>query len=243
MKKLAVIALFALTSTAWADVLGFRVSGGIFDYEVTGTIRDTGAEIDVKSNLGVKDDQEFTGFAYFEHPIPIIPNIRLGTTSLNLNGTGTVNVDFNGQNFPTGAVTSMDLSHTEIGLYYELIDTGFDLDLGINVKMFDGYVTLSETDGSPSTTHTLDEIIPMVYGAVRIPLFGTGFFLAGDLSYISYDGSTISDTLLRLGYESEFHFGVEVGVRNMQFDIENTTDNFYADVEVSGPYAAVYLYF
>ena len=91
MRKLIFLACFLTTGPALADFVGVRVSGGMFDYEASGTLRDSANpadQIDVKSTLGIQDDTEFLGYAYIEHPVPALPNIRLGTTSLKLAGTG-----------------------------------------------------------------------------------------------------------------------------------------------------------
>jgi len=84
MKIFISLILLSVASLSYADTLGFRVSGGLWSYEVTGDIRDSADVNDnfnLKTDLGMKDTEEFQGFVYFEHPVPIIPNVRLGVTS------------------------------------------------------------------------------------------------------------------------------------------------------------------
>lgn len=242
---LLVLSLFLVANTALADALGVRVSGGMWSYEPTGDIRNSASTSDnfsLKNDLGMQDDDVFQGFLYFEHPVPIIPNIRLGITDLKLTGNGTLSAGKTWDGIPitSGAVNSnVDLSHTDIGLYYEIWDTGFDFDLGLNVKLFDGTVYIAD-DNSNSATTSFNETIPMLYGHVGIPLVA-GFSIAGDISYISYDGDKFSDTLLRVRWVSDFMLGVELGYRSLMIDY--TDGNEFADVKVKGPYLQASLNF
>jgi len=254
MRLYFILLLFGLTSIVNADVLGFRVSGGLWSYEVTGDIRDSANASDnfsLKDDFGISDTEEFQGFVYFEHPVPIIPNIRFGTTSLKLNGNGTTrgvlgtSREWNGTTIPNAIniLSDVDLSHTELAFYYEIIDVGLDLDLGLNFKFFDGRVALRDglTNGATvNATSEFKETIPMIYGHLGIPLVA-GFSLAGDISFINYDGDDFSDILLSVRWESDFLLGVEVGYRSFAIDYED--GNEIADVEIKGPYASVRLAF
>lgn len=236
--------------TAMADFAGFRVIGGSFDYEVEGKIRDSNSivnEVDLKTDLHLQDQSESFFYAYIEHPIPVIPNIRIGSTSMNLNGSGTAtksftfnNVTFN-QAFTTA--TTINLDHTEVALYYEIIDVGVDFDLGLNVKIFDGEATLTENTTPNTTTQKLDFAIPMLYASLNVPLPLTGLSIGVEGSVISYDGNSLTDYLARIRYTSDFNLGIEAGIREFDLTIEDTTDQTYGNINVSGPYVSLFLYF
>ena len=238
--------LLGISSLIHADLLGFRVSGGLWSYEATGNIRDSATPSDslnLKSDLGMKDTEEFQGFVYFEHPVPIIPNVRFGITNLKLTGNGTVNgnKNWNGEPIPNGTniLSDVDLSHYELGLYYEVIDTGFDLDLGLNVKVFDGSVSLRD-GATVNASSTFSQTIPMLYGSFAIPL-PIGFSIGGDMSYIDYNGDSFSDYFVSVRWDSSVLIGVEVGYRSFTIDYED--GNEFADVEIKGPYASARLVF
>ena len=249
MKKLLILFTLLVSGAAQADVIGFRAAGGVFDYSVSGTIRSSANladEINVNSVLGWKDDQDTLGYVYFEHPVPIIPNVRFGVTSLKLAGTGTTpagGFNFGGTAFPgnTAISSSFDMSHNEIALYYEILDNVVSLDLGINAKLFDGDVYLSA--GGASDTSQFDGTVPMLYAAVAVSLPLTGLSIEGDLSTISTGDHEFTDYLIRLKYTTDFVLGVEVGYRSITLDFADTDTNEYADVKVDGPYAAVSLNF
>jgi outer membrane protein len=244
MKKLIFLLGMLAANSAMADALGVRISGGVFDYQVSGTLKDGPDEIDVKSTLGFEDDSDSHAYVYIEHPVPILPNFRLGTTSLKLAGTGNTGggFTFNGQVFPAGQsiTSSFDMSHTEVALYYEIIDVGFDLDLGINVKLFDGEVSLATVGVSASDKY--DGAIPMLYGAVNIPL-PLNFSIAGDISFLSTGDSEFTDYFVRLRYQTDFALGVELGYRSISLDYEDTGANELAKIDADGPYLNLNLFF
>ncbi len=249
MKNLLILLAFTVANLANADIAGVRISGGVFDYEVSGTIRDAATAgdnvLNLKTDLNIADDSESQAYIYIEHPIPVLPNIRLGSTSMKLAGTGTITRSFTYGGTPYSGsetlTTDLDLSHTEVGFYWEIIDIGIDLDIGLNFKIFDTTASITGSSSGAAST-TIDGTIPMLYGALTIPL-PAGFSIAGDISTVSYDGSSITDYLIRLRYETDFALGIEAGVRNFTIDYEDTTDQTYADIEVSGPYLSLHLAF
>ncbi len=249
MKKLFItpflFLLFIIPGMASAELV--IVNGNSWDYEVSGKIRDSGTitdEIDLDSDLFLKDDTETFLLAYIEHPVPILPNIRLGTSSLDINGSGTATValNYNGTtiNANVAATTKLNLDHTEIGLYWNVLDNVVGLDLGLNVKFFDGRVSI--TDGTTTASDVFDATVPMLYAGLQIEL-PYGFQLAGDFSYLSFDGSSFTDTIVRLRYTSDYLLGVEIGYRNFIIDYQDTSANEYVNIDISGTFIGVHLAF
>lgn len=250
--KLRIIPFFLLTvvvlPNSYADILGFRVSGGQFKYSVSGDLRDSATTtdtIDLKNDLHIADDSGAQGFVYIEHPVPLIPNVRLGNTSLRLNGTGSasINFTFNGQPFTTvqTLTTNVDLSHTELALYYEIIDTFVDIDIGLNFKSFGKTATIS--NGTTTASTDLKGTIPMLYAAINIPIPITGFIIGGEISTISVGDNSITDTIVRLRYDSDFQLGAELGYRAFSIKYEDTGAATYANIKASGPYINVSVFF
>jgi len=243
--NLLLISLLFIPSIASAELV--IVNGNSWDYEVSGKIRDDASlvsEIDIKNDLHLNDNKEAFLLAYIEHPVPVLPNIRLGSTSLDTSGSGitTKNFTYNGQAFSTSAtVTSkLNLNHTEIGLYWNILDNVVGLDLGLNVKFFDGSVYI--TDGTNTANEVFDDTVPMLYAGLQIEL-PYGLQIAGDMSYISYDGSSFTDTLIRLRYTSDFIIGAEIGYRSFVIDYQDTGANEYANIDITGPYLGLHLSF
>lgn len=248
-KLLLLVTAFIFVNPAYADMLGVRLAGGMFKYSLTGTVRDSAVSSDtfhVKNDLGWKDDTKSMGYLYIEQPIPFIPDIRIGATSLSLGGTNTLTkqVTYNGTTFSASdtVTSSLDLSHNEIALYYQPIDTGITLDLGLNFKFFNGKVSIKDSTGK-SATSNINATVPMLYGALTIPIPGTGFKLAGDLSTVSYNNDNITDYMVRVRYDTDFALGVELGYRSLHIKYVNTGSNEYANLDMKGPYLMATLSF
>lgn len=240
-------ALFFIPGLANAELV--IINGSSWDYEISGKIRDDTSvinEIDLKTDLALQDNKQTFVLAYIEHPIPILPNIRIGSTSLSTTGSTTVTnqFDYNGQTFTASApVTStLNLDHTEVALYWNILDNVVGFDLGLNIKFFDGRVQLDAPSIPASVNEAFDETVPMLYAGLQIEL-PYGLQLAGDISYLSFDGSSFTDTLVRLRWTSDFLLGVELGYRSFVIDYEDTSANEYVDIDVSGPYLGVHLAF
>ncbi|MEJ2398416.1 MAG: hypothetical protein P8Z67_09225 [Gammaproteobacteria bacterium] len=85
--------------------------------------------------------------------------------------------------------------------------------------------------------------MPMLYGAVTIPIPGTGFKLAGDLTTTSYQNDNITDYMVRVRYDTDFALGVELGYRSLHIKYEDTGANEYANLDMKGPYLMATLSF
>ena len=243
--KTLLIPLLFLPSIASAELV--IINGNSWDYAIEGKIQDDSSvlsEVDLKTDLNLKDDKESFFVAYIEHPIPILPNIRLGSTSLTLKGSGDASKSFtyNGTTYTGTAdvTTNLNLDHTEIALYWRVLDNVVGFDLGLNAKFFDGGIEITSSEGNVSDT--FDETIPMLYAGLQFEL-PYGLRLTGDMSYISYDGSSFTDTLVKLSYTSDFALGVDVGYRSFVIDYEDTTANEYVDIDISGPFVGLHLAF
>ena len=252
-RLLAPLFIFAMSCSSFshADVLGVWVGGGMWNWDVSGSFRyqstDFNDTIDVKNNgsnyLNWADDDSTTLFAIIEHPVPVIPNVKVFTTSLETSGVGAVNVDFGGSNF-TGVVnSSLDMDMSDITLYWDILDNVVGLDFGINVKMVDGKIRMTETTGAlDDETATFDATIPMLYAGVDVSLPLTGLMIGANAAYIGYDGSELTEYHAYIRYDSAYFIGVEAGLKSFNIELDDI-DQSYGELEFSGAYAQLYLHF
>ncbi|MCB1646277.1 MAG: TIGR04219 family outer membrane beta-barrel protein, partial [Pseudomonadales bacterium] len=145
MKKHAAagLLLMAAVPSAYADFIGIYAGAGYWNADFSGNVIDG---VSVDSDLNIDSDAGNYIYAAFEHPIPFVPNIRLARTGISDTGTGTLNSSFvfNGTTFTVDQTvrTEIDLTHTDLTLYYELIDTGMDVDLGLTARYLQGEVSV-----------------------------------------------------------------------------------------------------
>lgn len=240
MKKLLLGAIFALLPLTGfsATILGIQAGVGSWQHDPSGSIRTSadgvGISADLKNDLNLAEESE--GYAYFilEHPVPLIPNFKYVNTNLKSSGTGTANFTFDSINYTAGANTTLDLSNTDYILYYEVLDNVVSLDIGLNAKQVDGQAIVDGNVVDFSGT------IPMLYVAAEIAL-PAGFALAAEISTISADGDSITDTTAKIMYTTDFNLGIEAGVRSLNIDVD--VDSVTTNMEFSGVFAGVYFKF
>ena len=76
--------------------------------------------VDVENDLDLESDTNANLSAYLEHPVPVLPNVRLNYTRIEQSGSGEVSTQFD---LVSGDVDSdLDLSQFDVTLYYEVLD-------------------------------------------------------------------------------------------------------------------------
>lgn len=248
MNKLKVLALSAsllLSGYSYADVIGGTIELAYWKGNYDGNMVSKGTDISVNNELQFDDTDALEVTVSFEHPVPVLPNVKIRHIDLDETENGELDdITFNGETFPNNAdVTSnLDLSHTDLILYYEVLDNIVSLDLGLDIKRFDGQLDIIEDD-DPDTRSTtkIDETLPMLFGSVEVELPFTGLALGGELSIVSYDGDSLSDARVRLRQNMSIAF-IELGYRQFSIDVEDVS-NVDVDADISGVYLSTGLDF
>lgn len=243
LAKFALVTALASTSYAGA-IIDVEVGGGMWSTGApTGTLETNGVEFDLANEAGLSSTSDNTYFwAVLDHPIPIVPNIRIEQVSLKSVGTKTSTVGIPGLFSYDGAVdTDLDLSNTDIILYWGVpfatwIPFMDEVDFGIGGKIFDGYLSMTESvTGSSLVDESLDgAFVPYVYGKLRVePPLILGIGLEAEIKYLSIDtGSTSSDfneLIIKADWgltaplpAIDIEAGFEVGYRMMSLDVDSS---------------------
>lgn len=247
-KMLAASALvLCLPISSYADTLGFKIGANLWQQNYDGTIQagTGGTKIDLETDLGFDDDSGANFYVAIEHPIPILPNIRLQHTELDITESNTLqrSITFNDVTYNVSAdIKSVsDLSHTDATLYYEVLDNWASLDLGITVRVFNEGVKITDQTNGNSSSEDLDETLPMLYGAVKFDLPLTGLYVGGDVNWVAISDDSLLDAKINVGYETSFGLGIEAGYRSFDLEIEDDEDK--ANVTIDGAYAGLFYHF
>ena len=85
LKQLALVSALITPFSANADILSFAIGGGGWNASPTGNFQKTTdpAAVDVKENLFWKEETNTYFYATLEHPVPILPNVRLISTKID----------------------------------------------------------------------------------------------------------------------------------------------------------------
>ncbi len=240
-KIFPLICSLATFASAQADFVGLNIGAYAWNPDISGSFR-TGSDskIRLQNDLGINDDTGNGLRVSLEHPLPALPNVRYQTVDLSSSSRSTISssIQFNGSTYNAAETinSTLDLSHQEIVLYYEMLDNWINLDLGVDLKMFDGKVGINDN------RVTVDETIPMLYLSARVDLPFTGFYVGADIQQLSIGDSSADDTTLLIGYESNTGLGIEGGFKTFSLDL-NDANNLDTNLKYDGLFLNGYFHF
>ena len=228
MKKALIITAF-VTTLSLADFIGGEVNLGYYNHTPSGTVKYKGDVLDIKDTLNWSDESDIFLKAYIEHPLPIIPNIKLGYSDFSHSGLGTINkeIQFGGKRYDVNSkIDSMfDLKMYDVALYYELLDNWVNVDLGVNVKYIDGSVSIKNDKGT-SESKVFDVPVPMLYAKARFDVPTTDLSFQVEGNYVTYDGNTLYDAEAGIRYTLALGLGLEAGYKTMKLELDDVDDLF-----------------
>ena len=232
---------------AHADFVGLNIGAAYWAPSLSGSFN-SGAEasIDLSDDLDLDDPSQSSLVLSLEHPVPFLPNIRYQNIDLDSDGRSTLSnsITFEGQTYTaTDTVrTTFDLSHDDIVLYYEILDNWVNLDVGLDLKRFDGEVSMVGDINTNTSSIKVDETLPLLYLSARFDLPFSGFYVGADISSFSIDDSSADELTVKLGYESGSGLGIEGGLKTFSLDLDDA-DDLDTDIEYDGAYVNGYFHF
>ncbi len=238
------IALALTGALASADTLGVYVSAGQWNAAYSGDIQNGADQVNIERDLGLSDDNQNTYSIAFEHPVPLLPNLKLRHQDLQTNGSSVLTRSFTYGNTTfsvSDTVTSdFDLSHDDYILYYEILDNWVSLDVGLNVKKFNGDVRIETTQNSESDT--LDDSIPLLYARANFEFPLTGLSLDVEASGATFSGDSFIDMQAALRYETDALFYAELGYRRISLNADDVS-GINVDLAIDGAFLNFGLHF
>ncbi|MEP0073671.1 MAG: hypothetical protein ABJE79_13285 [Marinomonas sp.] len=167
IKSAFALSTVLLANAAHADFIGANAEAGIFD--------------------GSDGSATYASLA-IQHPIPLIPNLRVDTWDYESDPSGT------------------EISHLDFTGYYSAGILWASLEGGLTFRNLD--MTVGSSDDSES--------VPMLFLAASLAIPGTGITLAAESKSISsFDDVTISDQSFKLQYQPIPILGLEAGYRSI----------------------------
>jgi outer membrane protein len=247
MKKiiLSTVCVSLLTITANADFLGAEAGYASWTPAVTGTIQNGTDSVDMEKDLGFgdKENNSFV-WAYLDHPLPLIPNIKIQQTNYTDKSKGELskNLTFANTAFAVSEKTTNEftLNQTDIILYWRLLDNWVNFDIGVEAKSIEGNIKIN------TLTKHVDEdfsiTLPLAYAKARFDLPFSGFSVEADMATVSYSGNSLTDTKAAVVYESSIGLGAIAGYRNETLKLDDI-DNNDVNIVISGVFAGMFYHF
>lgn len=241
MRKLMIAvggSLVLVAPLANADILGVGANVSYWDSDFSGEVVNKGSAVDIENDLNMDSDSNANFTAYFEHPVPLLPNVRVNYTSISQSGSGKIGLEAFDGILPGADVKSeLDLDQLDATFYYEVLDNWVNLDLGLTARKFDGeLIVRDQTNTANVSKTTVDAVVPMGYLAARFDLPFTGVSVGADGNFVSYSGDSLHDVNVYGQFEIAM-LQLRAGYREMAIDYEDDDDKL--DVELSGPFASV----
>lgn len=171
-------------------------------------------------DLEYADDSFYQFYVDLEHPLPLIPNVRLAHSAQEYQSqatlTSTYRLGSQLYNVASEMSFTTDNINTDIGLYYKVLDFSIlEFDLGVNARVQNTDVAVSDSISSSASTREASQLSTMAFARLRskLPLLGISSYLqviSGDemtdyeaaIGYTIYDGIA-TDFNVYLGYRSQ----------------------------------------
>tara|TARA_B110000014_G_scaffold264095_1_gene263318 strand:- start:70 stop:831 length:762 start_codon:yes stop_codon:yes gene_type:complete len=253
MKKAIIAAslMTALSANVQADtLLGLYIGGQVWANEAKGSFGEGDLDQAV-FDFDVQNQGSY--FVAFEHPIPLIPNIKLASTTLDTVGGTQISSDFTfqGETYTasTALDTTFDTSYIDYTLYYELFDNDLlTFDFGVTVRDLDADIEMAgeSLGGVTSSNLSASVVLPMLYVNTIIGLPLTGFSVFAQANASSYDGSSIYDYQVGVSYAVLDNLAVDLdinaGYRASKIELDDI-DDLYTDLTFEGFFAGATVHF
>ena len=233
-----------MLSFSHADTIGGEISFGLFNHSPSGHTSYTlprhslGTEADLEDSFGFSDEQDIFFKAYFEHPFPGLPNLKLGYTTLSHTGNNDVTLFTWGDIVDiTGKIENkLELDFLDATFYYELLDNWTEVDVGITFRYMNG--DMSVTASKLSDTLNFSTVTPLIYGKFRFNIPSTDVSVQFEANGISYSGFSSYDYELSARYTFPMGLGLEAGYKTFHLDSDDLVKNLDTNIDFSGLYAA-----
>ncbi len=242
MKKIIALALVLSANTGFSDTL-FGVYAGVQAgfYNTSGDLQANNANYNhAFSSIDKNSENSNSIFIAIEHGVPLLPNFKLRHTSFQLDSFVDTSLvclsDFPNRCFPE---TALDLSHTDLTLYYELLDNWVNLDLGISALYFGGDI---DFDTGLNDDINYSKVIPAFYGKALFEMPITDLSTSLTINIGSSSHASVSDIELALHYKLSLGFNIEAGVRQQNISLDRFigTD---LDLNATGVFAGLNFHF
>lgn len=223
------IAALGLSSFAQADFIG--LTGDVSYWSYDGKIKNTKP---LNSENDIDRDNGIQASIAFEHPIPLLPNVKIKYTNIDStteNNTSSPNSD------------KVKFTNTDYILYYEILDNIVSADIGFGLANVDS--DIKQYDALQYVNNTISGNVPIAYASIGGKLPFTGLSTKGEIVVGSDGDTTMTDVQAELQYNFVqsllIDVGAKVGYRYLNIDADK--DDLKYKLDFKGPYIGLNAHF
>jgi outer membrane protein len=252
MKKTIIAAGIAtlLSASVQADtLLGLYIGGHMWANQAEGSF---GQGNNNQATFDFDDENQGSFFVALEHPIPLIPNLKIASTTLDTVGGATItgSFTFEGETYSANSVleTTFDASYVDYTFYYELFDNDLlTFDFGITARDLDSQINVVDTNNTSLNSNlSVSDFIPLLYVNTIIGLPFTGFNVFAEANFLSYDDNSVYDYQIGVSYELVDNLAVDLdltlGYRAVKLELDDI-DDLYSDLTFDGVFVGAIVHF
>jgi len=254
MKKIfttTLVSLVSFVTIVSADFIRAEIGTGVWTQTATGKSYYNGSTSGARGTDKLQENVNTSNYvwAFIKHPIPIVPNLRLGY--VNIHGDGTATGEWSGLGIPSGSssTSTLDLKEYDIIPYYNILDNTFwvTLDLGLDIKIIDLDYKISKKTFFAGYQYKSTIQLPLGYIRARAQIPTTDLGFEADVKYIQYGSSTIYDIRAKVDYTFDIspliQPALEIGYRAQRIKIDDSSSDIKTDINFAGPYVGLFLRF
>ena len=237
--------LFAIGIPSTTDAVGLEFALGVWDQSPEGDLAYEPIfptdSLDLEDDLNYDDETQVFGRLKLDMPL-FIPNIYLMATPMEFDGIGSKSVNFKfGDELITAGTSfasELTMDNYDIGFYYgiPLLETAtldmLNLEVGINVRVYDFEVSLEQGSIDESESFTLP--VPMIYLAAQVKPFEK-WAIEGEARGVVFRDDKVYSLIGRVKLKAFWPLFVAAGYRYDKVDIDE--DGVEVDVDFSGIFA------
>lgn len=238
MRKLtsALAGLALLPASAQAlPLMDIEVEGYFWQADPSGEIEYNGDKSDLADDLGFSKEWRNPSL-YARVALPLV-TIDVEQTRLGYSGDVEKEFSWKGETATVGGDSSLDLSITHAGAMFNPVPLPFvDLGFGIGASRISTDAEVTTAAGTESTSDSFTLPVAKLEARVSPPVLDLQFILRGN--GLAYGSNGYTDILGEVAFATGA-LQFRAGYRQVQFKVDTSSVDIYADTTFSGPFAGL----
>jgi len=241
---LIIFGVLMITKPSYA--LPFRIEGavGIWNHDPNGMINYNGDDVELNSDLSLSDRNDINLWFRIEHPVPMLPDIKVQYTPIKVKDDNSTNRAFNFGNysFDNAIRSEMEMDIIDVQLYNHLPFLqmaslkSVDITYGLNFRFLNANAFIEEIQTVNARSRSFSTPMAMLCAGFRIAPVDS-FSLAAELQGTTYSGNHWYDVTAEVQVAPfTEHIFLGIGYRYQDFKIDNVQD-VTADQTMQGWFA------
>jgi len=241
---LIVLGVFIITIPAYA--LPFRIEGaiGIWNHDPNGMINYNGDDVELNNDLALSDRNDLNLWFRIEHPVPMLPDIKVQYTPIKVKDSNSSNRQFvfGGHPFDDAVRSEIEMDIIDVQLYNHLPFLqmaslkSLDVTYGMSFRFLNANAFIEEIQAVDARSRSFSTPLAMICAGFRVAPVNS-LSLIGDFQGTAYSGNHWYDITAEVQIAPlNEHLFLGIGYRYQDFKIDNIQD-VTADQTMQGWFA------